>query len=135
MPLTTKSLRYLGQLVLVTPCYGWGWGHADAEAPPLTYEEMGGPPPFHARIAGFNRGCEPITAYRPGAQPDGAMAVIAEPAIRTTVVSWNSVPGMSASGLREAHRLPQRHHRIGARPGPTGIDESAGALWICDYPR
>lgn len=70
MGLTEECRRYLGQHVLVKPVYGYGWSRTDPGAQQLSYEEMAGPAPFHARLSTF---------FEHDGELRGAVAVIDEP--------------------------------------------------------
>jgi hypothetical protein len=58
---------------LIKPFYGYGWSRTDPDAPHLSYEEVAGPPPFHARLSEF---------FAHDGELRGAIAIIDEPGHR-----------------------------------------------------
>ena len=73
MGLTEECRRYVGRRVLIKPFYGYGWSRTDPDAPQLSYEELAGPPPFHARLSEF---------FEHDGELRGAIAIIDEPGHR-----------------------------------------------------
>ncbi len=73
MGLSEACRRYIGHRVLISPFYGYGWSRLDPDAPRLSYEEMAGPPSFHARLAEF---------FEHDGELRGATAIIDEPGHR-----------------------------------------------------
>jgi len=50
MGLDESCKRYLGNVVLFKPEYGWGWTRADAPGVPVPAQVNGVPFPFHCRV-------------------------------------------------------------------------------------